>query len=189
MPGISELGLMKVIDDALSKTDDAAIRTRILRWACAKYASGSAPDPDVGGGPRSKSKRVKKKSKRVTKGKSRKRKATASIDKDLNLQRKGKQAFAKFVEEKKPTSNLERCLLSVYYLLRIVDLDTCTASHVYTCFKDRKWRVPPVLPAALHETASRHGWLDTSNIGNICLTTLGENYVEHDLPKKDRKRK
>ncbi len=188
MPGISELDLMKTIDAALSKTDDVAMRTRILRWAWEKHASGPAPDAMTRERIRSKPKRAKKKFARAMKRGSGKQAVTLSLDKNLNLQPKNKRSFAKFVEEKKPVSNLERCLLSVYYLQRTLDVDGCTGDRVYTCFKDRKWRVPPDLRNTLREAASRFGWLDTRDRNNVSLTTRGENYVEYDLPKKDKKR-
>ena len=189
MSEMSEIDVIKRLDDLLSKVNDAKTRERVLRWAWGKHASGSAPDPNVDRGVKPDPKRPRDESKRAKKRTSGKTKLRLSRDKNLNLQPKSKQTFAKFIDEKKPKSNMERCLLSTYYILQILDLEKCTINHVYTCFKDQGWRVPPNLGNALQEAASRQGWLDTTDRNDIHLTTRGENYVEHDLPKKEKKQK
>jgi len=102
--------------------------------------------------------------------------------KDLNLRAEGAQSFRDFARGKKPTSNLKKCTVAVYYLSRVLSVPGINANHVYTCFKDVNWRVPSSLHKTLAETASRHGWLDTSDMENIALTPRGETLVEHDLP-------
>jgi hypothetical protein len=47
-----------------------------------------------------------------------------------------------------------------------------------------KWRIPADLFNTLAYTASHYGWLDTSNYQALKVTTMGENLLEHDLPKK-----
>jgi hypothetical protein len=59
-----------------------------------------------------------------------------------------------------------------------------TLSHVFTCFKDAHWRVPPDLANALALTAHRKGWVDTRDTDDLSVTTHGENLIEHDLPRK-----
>jgi hypothetical protein len=105
---------------------------------------------------------------------------------DLNLKPKDKKSFADFVAEKQPSSNFEKCAVAVYYLKNELSIDAVTPSHVFTCFKDAHWRVPPNLPNALAVTAHRKGWVDTRDTTSLAITTHGENLIEHDLPRKKK---
>lgn len=104
--------------------------------------------------------------------------------KDLNLRPKGVQSFEDFVAEKQPRSDHERKLLAVYYLTRILELEGVSLDHVYSCFKDQNWKVPSDLAAGLRLTASKKAWIDTSNISSLTVAIPGENFVEHDMPKR-----
>jgi hypothetical protein len=186
MTNPSELDTLKAVDDALSGLPDGPARDRVLRWAWEKYSSKPVPTVQEGldsGTPNTKKKTAKKTAamkKGHTKGKV---KSTPSIVKDLNLKPKGEEPFDAFAGDKKPASNHEKCAVSVYYLRQKLGLSQVSADHVYTCFKHMKWRVPANLPNALQVTASVRGWLDTSNMEDIKVTTIGENLIEHDLPR------
>lgn len=108
---------------------------------------------------------------------------SVTYDKTLNLRPAGLQSFEDFVAEKKPSSDHERNLIAVYYLTRIAEV-TATIDRVYTCYKDRGWRVPTNLRNALPLTAAKKGWLITKNLNDLKVAVPGENYVEHDLPAK-----
>lgn len=184
MGNVSEIDALKAIDDALSEIKDADARNRVLAWAWKKFSSNPPPTANEDKNP---SGITKKSKKRVSgaKGKAKvKTKPSLAIVKDLNLKPKGKKSLDEFAEIKKPSSHYEKCTVSAYYLKHELVLSAITESHVYTCFKHMKWRVPANLSNALAYTASRHGWLDTSNLQDIKVTTMGENQVEHDLPKK-----
>jgi hypothetical protein len=180
---MTEIEALKTVDEVLSALDDNAMRDRVLRWACQKYAMG-APAPAVStehtvvplpkvplGKP---------------KGKSRPKTGSAgspSIVRDLNLKPKGKDSFDQFAAKKNPGSNQQKCVVAVYYLQHELGLSSITADHVYTCFKHMQWRVPSSLANTMAYVASVHGWLDTRNMADVKLTTIGENLVDHDLPK------
>lgn len=115
-------------------------------------------------------------------------KSPLTIVKDLNLKPKDKKSFDDFVAAKQPNSHQERCLVSVYYLKNDLAIDKVTVGHVNTCFKHVNWRRPSDLNQKLR-SAGHHGWLDTSDSQDISVTTVGENYVEHDLPKKTKAKK
>jgi len=128
-------------------------------------------------------KESRKKGAQKSAGGGRKTPAVSAV-KDLNLRPNGKQSFVDFVADKEPSTNYERCLVSVYYLSEVLGLDEVGANHVYTCFKAHKnWRNPADLRNTLAKTASRKNWLDTSNMEAIKLTPQGMNAVEHDLPR------
>ncbi|MGH2882373.1 MAG: hypothetical protein ACRDPA_06695 [Solirubrobacteraceae bacterium] len=106
---------------------------------------------------------------------------------DLDLTPSGKLSFVDFVNEKQPTTNHDRNVLSVYYCDRILEVGAVTDDHVYTCYRDMGWRLPsPNLNNGLSLTSSRKRFLDTSDNKNITLTSKGLNYVEHDLPAKPK---
>jgi hypothetical protein len=187
---LSEVDALKAVDDALSGLEEVEARDRVLRWAWNKYSTKPNPDVDVGSeienqkATKSKTPK-KKKSSGKNKGKGKgKIKTTPSIVKDLDLRPKGKKSLADFVAEKIPTSQYEQCAVSVYYLRQELGLPAISANHVYTCFKHMKWRIPSDLLNRLQYAASQFGWFDTSNAQDIKITTMGENLIEHDLPRK-----
>ena len=76
----------------------------------------------------------------------------------------------------------ERSLVAVNWLSRIAEVPAVNLDMVYTCYKDRGWRIPSNLRNALALTAYKKGWLDTSDMDNLKVAVHGENHVEHDLP-------
>lgn len=187
MGKVGEIDALKSIDGALSGLEDPEARNRVLAWAWEKFSSKPSPtinevedQSEIPG-------RVKKTKKRGsgTKGKAKiKAKPSLAIAKDLNLKPKGKKSLDEFAETKKPNSHNEKGTVAAYYLKHVLALSAITESHIFTCFKHMKWRVPTNLSNTLAYTASQYGWLDTSNLQDIKMTTIGENLVEHDLPKK-----
>jgi hypothetical protein len=109
-----------------------------------------------------------------------------SLDKSLNLRPKDRQSFADFAAEKTPRTQHEKNVVAVYWLTRVAGLGQATVDQVYTCYKDRTWRVPPDLRNNLAVAASTKAWIDTSNMDDLKVTVNGENYVEHDLPPKPK---
>jgi hypothetical protein len=105
---------------------------------------------------------------------------------DLNLRPNDKQSFKDFVAAKSPETNDERNALSIYWLTRIADLSGITVDHVYTCFKEAKWKVPPNLANSLAVTANRKGWINTEDTQDLQVIVRGENLVEHDLPRQGK---
>lgn len=185
---MTEIEALKTIDEVLAGLDDNATRDRVLRWACHKYTACTPPpafgaDHGIMPNPSAKEPPAK------TKGKSRAKTnfaASPSIVRDLNLKPKGRDPFEKFAAQKKPHSNQHKCVVAVYYLRHELDLSPITVDHVYTCFKHMRWRVPSSLANTMAYVSSVHGWLDTRNMGDIKLTTIGENLVEHDLPRSSK---
>jgi hypothetical protein len=184
MSSISEIDLMRVIDDALSKIQDNEIRVRVLKWAWAKFASntkiesaGETPQGAIS------IKKINGKQKKKMK-KTTKTKATHTILKGLNLKSANKKSFHDFAAEKAPSSNAEKCVVAVYYLKNTLKAEPVGKDHVFTCFKGVGWRLPSDLDNTLQWVASQKGWLDTANMSDIKVTVHGENLIEHDLPKK-----
>lgn len=113
-----------------------------------------------------------------------KSKESHGIVKDLDLRPEGKVSFRDFADEKAPASDAQMNLVAVYYLGNVLQLKGITPDHVHTCYKAIQRRVPTALTQGLRNTASRYGWLDTSDTTDVKITTAGENFVEHDMPTK-----
>ena len=109
--------------------------------------------------------------------------------KDLNLRPSKKKSLTQFVEEKKPANNQQLHVVIVYYLEKILRTSGISPSHVYTCLKELKERVPNDLWATLRVTANKTNGLNTGKRDDIKITVSGENLVDHDLPPKLKKGK
>jgi len=181
MAPINEIEAMREVEKALLELGDSEARKRVLIWACSKF-SPSGLDGSV---ERMKAKVKSKKAGLKKTGKQCKSKKTSyKIIKDLNLSQKGKIPFRDFFVDKLPKKSNAKIisLLAVYYLKKILAIAGISADHIYTCFKDIAKPVPSNLNNHLQQIASVRGWIDTSHMDDIGITTVGENYVEHKLP-------
>ena len=190
MSKVSEVDALKQLDEALSGLEAEDARVRVLRWAWEKFGSKSKTDVPLDAlkeTPLTITKKGSKKQAQNRKGKVKgKPTSTLSLIKDLVLKPQGKKSLNDFIDEKKPNSHYEKCAAAVYFMRHKLGLTAVTASHVYTCYKHMGWRVPTNLPNTLAYAASHYGWLDTSNMQDIKTTPMGENLIEHDLPKKKK---
>lgn len=105
-----------------------------------------------------------------------------SIVKDLNLKPDGKQSLRDFYAEKAPSKQWSQIVAFIYYLEKVLQVESITANHVFSCFKDVGVRAPSDTVAAIRKTANRYGFVDSSKQSQLKVTVPGENYVEHDLP-------
>jgi hypothetical protein len=182
MKNVSEIDVMKIINDNISQIQDPETRNRILRWAWEKFSTKRLLSEDED--------EIRQKLQKKKKGKktAKKSKTGPSLVKDLNLRPSGKETFEQFVRGKKPSSNQEKCLVAAYYLKYSLK-GKADVNSIYTCFKFAHWRVPADLENTLCVIATQKGWLDTTDLKDIKIPTLGENYVEHDLPPKTKGKK
>ena len=54
---------------------------------------------------------------------------------------------------------------------------------MYTCYKEVGQKVPKNLYQSIVDTKKNKGWIESSDMGNIFVSVIGENYVEHDMKK------
>jgi hypothetical protein len=112
------------------------------------------------------------------------KKETLSIVKDLNLAGQGdKPSLKGFFSKYTPSNNFERNLIFAYYLQNIAKVTPITSNHIFTCYRNTNVRIPGALIQILRDTASKRGWLDTSSLDNISLTTQGINHIEYEMTK------
>lgn len=188
-----ELAAMGALASALKDLDSAA-RGRVIGWAAQKFGAtgtspaGSSSEGNARPGRKSAARGNRRRAASSSTDKeapARRSRATAPTqDKTLNLRPSGAQSFEDFVKEKQPKTNNDRHVLSVFWLKNFGGVEKVGANQVFTCFKDRNWRLPANPRNALQVTASTKGWLDTEDMDDIKLTPSGDNWVNHDLPAK-----
>lgn len=105
------------------------------------------------------------------------------IIKNLDFKPSGKKSFLDFIEEKKPKNQNDKCTIAIYYMTHQMEISKVSAAHVKTAFKFAKWLLPANLPNRLSQ-AGTEGFLEITNLDEIELTSIGENLIEHKLPKK-----
>lgn len=114
-----------------------------------------------------------------------KRRESYTFVKDLDLSnRDGKKSLKDFIAEKTPSKAKQHNAVFVYYLQKIKEVANITPDHIYTCYKEVGAKIPGALRQSITDTSGKQGWLSTSNMNDIQITTIGENLVELDLPKK-----
>lgn len=100
-----------------------------------------------------------------------------SLITSLNLNPTGKESLKNFVSKYKTSSGTEYNLVFVYYLQNILGEKNICPNHIYTCYKDLKVQFPSNIRQSLADTKRRKGWIDTSNMDDIKVSTVGENAI------------
>jgi len=110
-------------------------------------------------------------------------KESYNVDRNLNL-RGGKNVptFEDFHREKKPGSAQEFNAVAVYYLKRVLELETATLDQVYTCYREVKRPQPKAFKQSFIDTKNKGGWIEFDSDGNLEIPHRGVVFVEHDLP-------
>lgn len=166
---------------------DAATATEILGLV---MGGGSSPQRPASSGRagRSRSRRTKPVASGQT-AKTKRRSSSPNVVRDLSLRPKGKTAFVDFADEKKPATHQQKQVVIVHWLRHEAGMsEGITTDHVNTCYLEANWPRPSDLSNALAVTSKRKGWLDTSDLSNIRVTTRGEDEVNHNLPPKPKKK-
>jgi hypothetical protein len=110
--------------------------------------------------------------------------------KELDLRPPGKQSLEDFIEEKKPSSNEDKYAAVVYYLSEILEVPAVTIHQVGTVFRlTKSWKEPTDLASGLRTASSRKGTVDTKSYDDIKLTPTGRNFIDHELPPKEKAKK
>lgn len=111
-----------------------------------------------------------------------------SLVKDLDLRgNKSIPSFTAFVDEKKPSHNIQFNAVAVYYLSKYLNIKPITFDHIYTCYNFVKRKTSNKFRQSVIDTAStRYGYLDTNDTSDIKIPLLGMNFVEHDLPERKK---
>ncbi|WP_213625718.1 hypothetical protein [Pseudomonas sp. Pc102] len=134
---------------------------------------------------------TRQKSKQSSKGNSQPRsKSKSKRDPELikNLDLFGGESnvsLKDFCSKYEHKTNFERNLIFSYYLKNILNLETITTDHIFTCYRHIGHKLPKALEQSLRDTASDKGWIDADNLEDITVSIAGINHIEHDLPKSN----
>jgi hypothetical protein len=91
-----------------------------------------------------------------------------------------------FYKEKSPAFALECNAVFIYYLKKMLKIDRVSIEHVYTCYKAVGVKVPGKLYQSLADTQRRKATIITSDMEDLGISTIGENFVEQELPKSHK---
>jgi hypothetical protein len=107
---------------------------------------------------------------------------------DLDLSPSGKKSFQHFIEEKRPKSNEDKYAVIVYYLQHELELNPVKLDHIFSVFRlTPGWKEPANILSGITTAASRKSTIDTGDLDDLKTTPQGRNFVEHELPPKDKK--
>jgi hypothetical protein len=109
------------------------------------------------------------------------------VNRDINWMPPGKVSLKDFVAEKAPATNHEKCLIIGYYLKEYLERATFDVSDVLGAYKAMSWKVPADPANTLQAAASVTSWFDTRDTGKVRVTHIGDNAVEHELPRPSKK--
>lgn len=96
---------------------------------------------------------------------------------DPNLDLKG---LSEFYNSLKPQNVPEQILIFVMFLKEHLEMEVCTAHHVYTCFysvRDRT-KIPTAFAQAFYNTVARTHYIQVPSLSEISVTILGGNHFE-----------
>lgn len=103
---------------------------------------------------------------------------------NLNLSTGNQMSLKDFFKEKNPESALEKNAVFVYYIEKKLNITGITTDHVFTCYKELNEKYPEALRQSLVDTYHRKGWISTSSMTDVKMTTRGDLFVEHELPRQ-----
>jgi len=106
-----------------------------------------------------------------------------SLITSLNLVSNGKESLKDFYTKYQVKNNMDRNIVILYYLRRVIGEENLGVNHIYTCYKHLSQKVPNIYQSLL-DTKNRKGWVDTSNTDDLKVTVAGENYIEHEIATK-----
>lgn len=109
-----------------------------------------------------------------------------TIVKNLDLKGTGTiPSFVDFCNDKDVSSAIKFNVISIYYLKKLLKIDSVDLNHIYTCYKEMKKPLPNNLKQSIYDTSGpKYGYIDASNLNNLKVPTSGERFVEHELTKK-----
>lgn len=155
-----------------------------------------AASPEAAQDPKSKpgsrnigTKRVKPAPAATTESGERKTKRSASkesysIDRNLNLRGdKSIPSFKDFVTEKIPGSSKEFNAVAVYYLVKLLGIETASLDQAYTCYSEVRKKPPEHFRQSFTDTKNKEGWVEFDEQGRLKIPHRGVVFVEHDLPR------
>lgn len=113
--------------------------------------------------------------------------AQAVIPIPLDLKAKdNKPSLRDFYKQKNPATQSESVVVFAYYLKEYLKTDKMEAGHVSSCAKEVGIKVPTNITQMFYDVHRNNGWFNLSEGRKFAeINTAGENFVIHDLPRKE----
>jgi len=93
-----------------------------------------------------------------------------------------------FYEGRKPDSHQEIFAVMSYWLKDTLSITDVSIDEMWTLYKVLQIRAPKVLIQVFRDAKSKKAWFDSAKVsGRYYLTSFGETFVEHDLPRMPKK--
>lgn len=100
---------------------------------------------------------------------------------DMDFRPDGKQTLREFFAEKAPKGDMDQTVVVVYYMQHHMGMSAIGFGHIRTAFKDVNKPLPADLRSTVRNMKKQKAWLNWSTPDAMQVTTVGENYVEHDM--------
>lgn len=195
------LGLMPKIADVVNQFDDAEVKRSAFDVLMTEYGVERRPRPTVPAGLRAVepladdagedsdrrgASELEGKAQASTTRQSRPRKAGSKkswpIDKQINFRPSGKPSLREFADEKQPKNIDQKNAVIIYYMAEVLGMSTANIGQVLAGYAACPWKPPGTPDVALRTTASKYGWINTSDTKSMTITHGGRAFVEFDLP-------
>lgn len=102
---------------------------------------------------------------------------------DLGLSPEQRSEFKQFYESKAPKTQNDHVLVIIYWLLKNTAREKVTVDEIFTGLRTVGERIPKRLTSVLSNLSL--GSYITKENNEPTLLHIGEDYVDHDLPKKN----
>lgn len=98
-------------------------------------------------------------------------------------------SLREFYDTKGPDSHMEIFAVLSYWLKDALSITDVSIDEMWTLYKVLQIRAPKVLVQVFRDAKSKKAYFDTSEgNGKYYLTSFGETFVEHDLPRAPKKK-
>jgi len=97
----------------------------------------------------------------------------------------GGTSLKEFSNQKKPNTGEEKVLVFAFYIKHHAKVSPMGPGHILTCFSHLSERKPLALKQTISNMSKNKGWLTSTDMNDLKVTTAGENHVKHELGKGD----
>lgn len=87
-----------------------------------------------------------------------------------------------FYAQKSPATQIETYAVLTYWLKENTELDEVSIDEMWTLYRVLSIKAPKVLVQAFRDGKSKKGYFELGTTGRYHITSVGETFVEHDLP-------
>lgn|SRR3989344_984356 len=92
-----------------------------------------------------------------------------------------------FYDTKNPESHIETYVVLTYWLKENTNLTDVGVDEMWTLHRVLGQKPPKVLIQTFRDAKSKKSYFESSKDGKYYITSIGETFVEHDLPRTKKK--